>query len=89
MARRVIFNKIGGPEVLEVVDRDVPAPKTGEVQLRVKAMGLKIKIYFDSKFHHDAEIEKTSCVASRLALRTFVRYKENQPMLTRRLVKGM
>ncbi len=40
MARTAIFNKIGGPEVLKVVDRDVPAPKAGEVQIRVKAMGL-------------------------------------------------
>ncbi|GBR66894.1 zinc-dependent alcohol dehydrogenase family protein [Gluconobacter kanchanaburiensis] len=40
MARTVIFNKTGGPEVLEVVDKDVPAPKAGEVQIRVKAMGL-------------------------------------------------
>jgi NADPH:quinone reductase-like Zn-dependent oxidoreductase len=38
--RRVVsFHRAAGPEVLRVEDVDVPAPKDGEVQIRVKAMG--------------------------------------------------
>lgn len=40
MTRIVRFHEIGGPEVLKVEDVAVPAPKAGEVQIRVKAMGL-------------------------------------------------
>ncbi|WP_336489894.1 zinc-dependent alcohol dehydrogenase family protein [Methylobacterium nigriterrae] len=40
MARVVRFHEIGGPEVLRVEDIEVPAPQAGEVQIRVKAMGL-------------------------------------------------
>ncbi len=40
MSRIVRFHETGGPEVLKVEDVAVPAPKAGEVQIRVKAMGL-------------------------------------------------
>ena len=40
MAKVVRFHKIGGPEVLKIEDIVVPAPKAGEVRIRVKAMGL-------------------------------------------------
>ncbi|GJE46283.1 zinc-dependent alcohol dehydrogenase family protein [Methylobacterium soli] len=40
MSRVVRFHEIGSPEVLKVEDIQVPAPKAGEVQIRVKAMGL-------------------------------------------------
>jgi NADPH:quinone reductase-like Zn-dependent oxidoreductase len=40
MTRVVRFHGIGGPEVLKVEDVPVPAPKSGEVQIRVRAMGL-------------------------------------------------
>ena len=40
MTRVVRFHGIGGPEVLKVEDVQVAAPKSGEVQIRVKAMGL-------------------------------------------------
>jgi NADPH:quinone reductase-like Zn-dependent oxidoreductase len=40
MSRIVRFHRIGGPEVLQIEDIDVPAPKAGEVQIRVKAIGL-------------------------------------------------
>ena len=40
MSRIVRFHETGGPEVLKVEDVPVPAPKSGEVQIRVKAMGL-------------------------------------------------
>ena len=40
MARVVRFHKTGGPEVLNIEQLDVPAPGKGEVQIRVKALGL-------------------------------------------------
>ncbi|MBP1887712.1 zinc-dependent alcohol dehydrogenase family protein [Sinorhizobium mexicanum] len=40
MVRVVRFHKLGGPEVLRIEDVDVPAPGLGEVQIRVKALGL-------------------------------------------------
>ncbi|PVW85767.1 alcohol dehydrogenase, partial [Klebsiella pneumoniae] len=40
MSKVVTFNRTGGPEVLEIVDMEVPAPAAGEVQIRVQAIGL-------------------------------------------------
>ncbi|WP_407112549.1 zinc-dependent alcohol dehydrogenase family protein [Bradyrhizobium sp. LMG 9283] len=40
MARAVRFHQHGGPEVLRIETVDVPPPATGEVQIRVKALGL-------------------------------------------------
>jgi NADPH:quinone reductase-like Zn-dependent oxidoreductase len=40
MARVVRFHRLGGPEVLQVDQLDVPPPGTGEVQIGVKALGL-------------------------------------------------
>ena len=40
MARVVRFHKIGGPEVLQIEELDVPPPGKGEVQIAVKALGL-------------------------------------------------
>ncbi len=40
MTQKVQFSKAGGPEVLEVVEVDVPAPGAGEVTLRQTAVGL-------------------------------------------------
>ena len=39
MSKVVTFNRTGGPEVLEVIDVEVPAPAAGEVQIRVHAIG--------------------------------------------------
>ena len=38
--RRVQYSSIGGPEVLEVVDAEVPHPGEGQVRVRVRAAGL-------------------------------------------------
>ena len=38
--RRVEYNSIGGPEVLEVVEAENPHPGPGEVRVRVRAAGL-------------------------------------------------
>src|SRR5689334_1455470 len=40
MARIVRIHKVGGPEVLQIEELDVPPPGKGEVQIRVKALGL-------------------------------------------------
>lgn len=40
MARVVRFHEYGGPEVLRIEEVDVPTPGPGEVQIRVKALGL-------------------------------------------------
>lgn len=40
MPKAVIFNRTGGPDVLEIVDITVPAPAAREVQIRVHAIGI-------------------------------------------------
>jgi NADPH:quinone reductase-like Zn-dependent oxidoreductase len=40
MTRVVRFHELGGPEVLRIEDVEVPGPGRGEVQIRVKALGL-------------------------------------------------
>jgi NADPH:quinone reductase-like Zn-dependent oxidoreductase len=40
MARVVRFHRFGGPEVLSIDEVEIPAPGRGEVQIRVKALGL-------------------------------------------------
>ena len=40
MTRVVRFHRHGGPEVLRIEDIDLPPPGPGEVQIRVKALGL-------------------------------------------------
>ncbi len=40
MSRVIKFARIGGPEVLEFIETQVPAPGPAEVRIRVKAIGL-------------------------------------------------
>ncbi|MBS4044719.1 MAG: zinc-dependent alcohol dehydrogenase family protein [Alphaproteobacteria bacterium] len=40
MARVVRFHQLGGPEVLRIETMEVPPPGPGEVQIRVRALGL-------------------------------------------------
>jgi NADPH:quinone reductase-like Zn-dependent oxidoreductase len=40
MARVVRFHQLGGPEVLRVEEVEVPPPGQGEIQIRIKALGL-------------------------------------------------
>jgi NADPH:quinone reductase-like Zn-dependent oxidoreductase len=40
MARVVRFHQVGGPEVLQVEEVEVPPPGKGEVQISIKALGL-------------------------------------------------
>src|SRR5437870_11108056 len=38
--KRVVIDQVGGPEVLKVVDDDIPQPGPGEVRVRVLAAGV-------------------------------------------------
>src|SRR6478752_3819295 len=38
--KRVVIDRFGGPEVLQVVEVDVPRPGPGEVRVRVLAAGV-------------------------------------------------
>jgi NADPH:quinone reductase-like Zn-dependent oxidoreductase len=40
MARVVRFHEIGGPEVLRIEEIEVSAPSKGEIQIKIKALGL-------------------------------------------------
>lgn len=40
MAKTVIIEETGGPEVLKIVDRDVGEPRAGEIRIRHEAIGL-------------------------------------------------
>ena len=40
MAKIVRFHRLGGPEVLQLDELDLPAPRAGEVRIRVEALGL-------------------------------------------------
>ncbi|MBC7834629.1 MAG: zinc-dependent alcohol dehydrogenase family protein [Phycisphaerales bacterium] len=40
MSRIIRFHKTGGPEVLQIDELDLPAPKAGEVRIAAKALGL-------------------------------------------------
>lgn len=40
MPKTVRFHQLGGPEVLQIEDIDVPAPGPNEVRIKVKALGL-------------------------------------------------
>ncbi|GAA2338837.1 zinc-dependent alcohol dehydrogenase family protein [Streptomyces kunmingensis] len=40
MSHAVVFDAVGGPEVLKVADVDVPEPGTGEVRVRVLCIGV-------------------------------------------------
>ncbi len=37
---RIVVSHRGGPEVLEVVEEDLPEPQAGEVRVRVLAAGV-------------------------------------------------
>ena len=38
--KRVVFTHIGGPEVLQMLEGEVPEPKAGEVRVKLLATGL-------------------------------------------------
>lgn len=40
MTKQIQFTKTGSPDVLQIVDVQIPAPKSGEVQIKMHALGL-------------------------------------------------
>lgn len=49
--KAVVLHEVGGPEVLKLEDRPVPAPQNGEVLIRVKAFGLNRSELFTRQGH--------------------------------------
>jgi NADPH:quinone reductase-like Zn-dependent oxidoreductase len=54
MSRTIKFAKAGGPEVLEFIETQVPAPGSHEVRIKVKAIGLNRA---DSMWRNDKYVE--------------------------------
>jgi NADPH:quinone reductase-like Zn-dependent oxidoreductase len=54
MSRSIKFAKAGGPEVLEFVNQEVPAPNPAEVRIKVKAIGINRA---ESMWRNDKYIE--------------------------------
>jgi NADPH2:quinone reductase len=47
--KKILFSKTGGPEILELVDVDLPKPSAGEVRVRHTAIGLNfVDTYYRS-----------------------------------------
>ncbi len=40
MSRKIVFNRTGPAEVLEIIEVDPPVPSKGEFRIRVKVIGL-------------------------------------------------
>ena len=51
MSRTIKFAKAGGPEVLEFLETEVPAPGPSEVRIKVKAIGIN-RAEFDVAHRH-------------------------------------
>src|ERR1700733_11301093 len=54
MSRTIKFTKAGGPEVLEFVEMEVPAPGPHEVRVEVRAIGIN---HADSMWRNDKYVE--------------------------------
>src|SRR5260370_3559973 len=61
MSRTIKFAKAGGPEVLEFVEVQVPAPGPNEVRIKVKAIGINRA---ESMWRNDKYIEPVKFPAS-------------------------
>jgi len=51
MMKAAVVHEAGGPEVLKLESRPIPAPKRGEVLIRVKAFGLNRSELFTRQGH--------------------------------------
>jgi NADPH2:quinone reductase len=40
--KRIVVTRYGGPEVISVIEEDIPIPKTGEVRVKVLAAGVSL-----------------------------------------------
>src|SRR6266545_6023811 len=38
--KAIVYTRTGGPDVLQLVDRPVPAPRTGEVRVKIHVSGV-------------------------------------------------
>ena len=54
MSRTIKFTQAGGPEVLEFIEVEVPAPGLHEVRIKVKAIGINRA---DSMWRNDKYVE--------------------------------
>src|SRR5258705_1477099 len=54
MSRTIKFAQVGGPEVLEFIELEVPAPGPHEVRIKVKAIGINRA---DSMWRNDKYVE--------------------------------
>ena len=54
MSRTIKFAKAGGPEVLELIEAEVPAPGPSEVRIKVKAIGINRA---EAMWRHDEYVE--------------------------------
>jgi NADPH:quinone reductase-like Zn-dependent oxidoreductase len=61
MSRTIKFAKLGGPEVLEFTETEVPAPGTHDVRIKVKAIGINRA---DSMWRNDRYVESPIFPAS-------------------------
>jgi NADPH:quinone reductase-like Zn-dependent oxidoreductase len=61
MSRTIKFGKAGGPEVLEFIEMQVPAPSPHEVRIKVKAIGINRA---ESMWRNDKYIEPVKFPAS-------------------------
>jgi NADPH:quinone reductase-like Zn-dependent oxidoreductase len=51
MMKAAVIYEVGGPEVLKVESRPIPAPRNGQVLIRVKAFGLNRSEMFSRQGH--------------------------------------
>ena len=68
MTKTVVAQTYGTPEVLKLVDVDLPAPKSGEVLVDVKAIGLETAqgMVFTEAYYWD-QTDATRAYAARFA----------------------
>lgn len=62
--KMIQFAKTGGPEVMQLVDVELPPPLTGEVQMRHTAIGLN---YIDT--YYRSGLYPTAAMPSALVMR--------------------
>ena len=63
--RRVIFEEKGGPEVLKFQTPDLPSPATGEVRIKIKAIGLIRSTPGSPSVIQPAAEKRRRCIANR------------------------
>ena len=64
MSRTIKFAQAGGPEVLEFIEMEVPAPGPHEVRIKVKAIGINRaeSMWRNDKYVESADIPGRSWI---------------------------